>query len=203
MPHAALTLTAEDKVSRQLAESDPLLGQLIARLGRVEIGASRPPFETLANAIVSQQLSDKIATTIWGRVTEVAEATPEALATADPDALRGAGLSRSKVDYIQGVARAFLNEEIDADSLEMMTDEEVVAELTRLRGVGRWTAEMFLIFGLRRPDVLALDDYGVRLSAGRMLGLGEAVSREALAERGTLWQPHRSAASLWLWADLG
>ncbi|HSK46494.1 MAG TPA: DNA-3-methyladenine glycosylase 2 family protein [Coriobacteriia bacterium] len=203
MAHPALILTSSDSISRQLAGADPSLGELIDRIGRVQVDASDPPFVTLARAIVSQQLSDKIASIIWGRVLEVAEPTPEALASATTEALRSAGLSRSKVDYIQGVARAFLNDEIDADALELMTDDEVVAELTRLRGVGRWTAEMFLIFGLRRPDVLALDDYGVRLSAGRMLGLERAASRDELAERGARWAPHRTAASLWLWSDLG
>ena len=203
MAHPTLMLTSEDSISRQLAEADPVLGGLIDRLGRVTVEASDAPFVTLARSIVSQQLSDKIATIIWKRVLSVVEPTPEALASASQEALRSAGLSRSKIDYIQGIARAFLNDEIDADALELMTDDEVVDELTRLRGVGRWTAEMFLIFGLRRPDVLALDDYGVRLSAGRMLGLGRAASRVELAERGERWAPHRTAASLWLWSDLG
>lgn len=203
MTHGTLILTPTDAISRQLAAADPVLGLHIERVGQVKVAPPEDPFVTLARSIVAQQLSDKIATTIWHRVLEVAQPTPEALASVDPDALRAAGLSGSKVDYIQGIARAFVDGEIDADALELASDDEVIAELTKLRGVGRWTAEMYLIFALRRPDVLALDDYGVRLSAGRMLGLDGALPRAELAERAERWRPHRTAASLWLWAALG
>ena len=202
MTHGTLLLTASDMVSRQLAETDPQLGLLIQRVERVEIGPPEDPFVTLVSSVVAQQLSGKVAATIWNRLLEVAEPTPEAFVAADPDALRSAGLSRRKVDYVQGIARAFVLGEIDSEGLELLSDDEVIAELTRLRGVGRWTAEMYLIFGLRRPDVLALDDYGVRLSAGRMLGLDSALSRADLEKRGERWRPHRTAASLWLWQAL-
>jgi len=197
-----LILTPEDDVSRALAAADAELAALISRVGRVEIPAPGDPFEELVGSIVSQQLSVKAAATIWNRVIAVAEPHPLGFASADPDALRAAGLSRSKIEYVQGIARAVLAGEIDLDNLDALDDEQVIAELTRLRGVGRWTAEMFLIFALRRTDVLALDDYGVRNSAGRMMGLERPADRDELAQRGELWRPWRSAASLWLWESL-
>jgi len=200
---ARLTLTADGGDSVALAAADPQLGKLIDRVGRVELAPPGDPFEELVGSIVAQQLSDKAARTIWGRVVAVAEPTPVGFASASFDDLRSAGLSRSKAEYVQGVARAVLAGEIDLACLGDVPDEEAIERLVALRGVGRWTAEMFLIFALRRPDVLALDDLGIRTSAGRMSGLDRAFSRDELAERGELWRPHRTTASLWLWADKG
>jgi len=195
-----LVLTPDDPASSLLAKADPALGALMDRMTRIEIPAPGTPFEELVGSIVAQQLSDKVARIIWGRVIQVAEPTPQAFAAADFDALRGAGLSRSKAEYVQGIARTVLAGDIDLDALHTHDDERVIAELIGLRGVGRWTAEMFLIFALRRPDVLALDDLGIRASAGRLLGLGRVATRDEVSERGELWRPHRSVASLWLWA---
>lgn len=169
-------------------------------VGIVELSPPASPFEELVGSIVAQQLSDKVARIIWSRVIQVARPTAEEFARADFDALRAAGLSRSKAEYVQGIARAVISGDVDLDALAAFDDEHVIAELTRLRGVGRWTAEMFLLFALRRPDVLAVDDLGIRASAGRMLRLDRAATREEVSERGELWRPQRSVASLWLWA---
>lgn len=198
---AHLVLTADSDGSRALADADAELGALIARVQRVEVAPPSDPFEELIGSIVAQQLSDKVARTIWGRLIAVAEPTPAAVAAASFDDLRAVGLSRSKVDYIQGIAEAVLAGDIDLAALGELSDEEAIARLIELRGVGRWTAEMFLIFALRRPDVLAVDDHGIRDSAGRMAGLERAFSREELSRRGERWRPHRTSASLWLWAD--
>jgi len=198
---ARLILTADSDSSIALASADPDLGVLIARVGTVKLPAPGDPFEELVGSIVAQQLSDKAARTIWSRVIAVAEPTAAGFASADFDDLRGAGLSRSKAEYVQGIARAVLAGEIDLTDLSDVADEEAIERLISLRGVGRWTAEMFLIFALRRPDVLAVDDLGIRDSAGRMAGLERAFTREELAARGEGWRPHRTAASLWLWAD--
>lgn len=202
MERGPLILSPDDPVSVQLAAVDPQLGDVIARVGRVEIPAPDDPFTELVGSIVGQQLSMKAANTIWKRVIAAASPTPEGFASADPDVLRAAGLSRSKTGYVQGIARAVLSGDFDLEGLDALDDEQVIEELGRLRGVGRWTAEMFLLFALRRPDVLALDDLGVRGSAGKMAGLGRPMTREELAVRGDLWRPHRSTASLWLWESL-
>lgn len=198
-----LQYTSQDAASRDLALSDPELGALIDRVGEVTVTVTGGGFEVMAEAIVSQQLSAKAAATIWRKLSEQVGSSAEALATAPHDALRGAGLSNRKAEYVADIARATLAREIEWDSLEHLDDEAVVDALVPLRGVGRWTAEMYLIFALGRPDVLAVDDFGLRSSAGRMTGLGGPMSREALAERGELWRPWRSAACLWLWADQG
>jgi DNA-3-methyladenine glycosylase II len=196
-----IILTANSDSAIALTAADPQLGMLIDRVGRVDVPPPGEPFEELVGSIVAQQLSEKVARTIWNRVIEVAEPTPAGFAAASFDDLRAAGLSRAKVDYVQGIARSVLAGDIDLSGLSELTDEDAVTALVALRGVGRWTAEMFLIFALRRPDVLAVDDFGIRDSAGRMAGLDRAFSRDELATRGALWQPHRTAASLWLWAD--
>lgn len=195
-------LTPDEPASRALAVADPALGALIERVCRVEVPVPQAPFRELVSSIVGQQLSAKAAATIWKRMLLAVDPTPEALAVADTETLRAAGLSRAKTEYVQGIARAVLSGEIDLEALAHADDEQVIAQLTRLRGVGRWTAEMHLIFALGRPDVLALDDLGVRASAGRMLGLDRAATRDELAQRGELWRPHRSTASLWLWGAL-
>ena len=202
-PARMLSLHTDDASSRALAAVDPALGALIDRVGSIERGPYETGFPIIARSIVAQQLSEKVAPIIWGRVVERVGISPEQLVEASAEDLRTCGLSGRKVEYLQGIARATVAGEIDWDGLATLSDEEVIDELTRLRGVGRWTAEMYLIFALGRPDVLALDDMGVRISAGRMMGLGRAATREALAERGELWRPYRSTASLWLWADQG
>ena len=198
-----LEMSASDATSRALAAADPELDALIDRVGEIRRGPYETGFPVVARSIVAQQLSEKVAPIIWDRVVERVGTTPEDLAEASVEELRACGLSGRKVEYLQGIARATIAGEIDWAGLASLPDEEVIAELTKLRGVGRWTAEMYLIFALGRPDVLALDDLGVRISAGRMLGLGRAATREELAERGELWRPFRSTASLWLWADQG
>lgn len=195
--------TADDVPSRALALADPELGVLIDRVGEVTIDVTGGGFEVMAESIVSQQLSAKAAATIWRKLVDSVGSSAEAIAAADHEMLRAAGLSNRKAEYIQGIARATLSGDIDWDSLVDLDDEAVIAALIPLRGVGRWTAEMYLIFALGRPDVLAVDDFGVRNSAGRMAGLGGLMERGELLARGELWRPWRSVASLWLWADQG
>ncbi len=195
--------TSDDATSRALSSADPELGALIDRVGEVEVTVTGGGFEVMAESIVSQQLSAKAAATIWRKLGEQVGCSAEALAEAPHEALRSAGLSNRKAEYVQGIARATLSGEIEWDAFEALDDEAVIAALVPLRGVGRWTAEMYLIFALGRPDVLALDDFGVRSSAGRMSGLGVPMERAELAARGELWRPWRTAASLWLWADQG
>lgn len=195
--------TADDAPSRALALADPDLGVLIDRVGEIAIEVTGGGFEVMAESIVSQQLSAKAAATIWRKLVDSVGSSAEAIAAAEHETLRAAGLSNRKAEYVQGIARATLGGDIDWESLESLDDEAVIASLTPLRGVGRWTAEMYLIFALGRPDVLAVDDFGVRSSAGRMAGLGGLMDREQLLARGELWRPWRTAASLWLWADQG
>ncbi len=192
---------SDDAVSAALAEADPALGALIDRVGAVSLSPPSDPFVALVRSIVGQQLSERAARVIFGRLSASFGVTPEALGSADDCELREAGLSRQKSSYVRDIARRFLSGEFDSTRLEALGDEQAISELMRLRGVGPWSAEMFLMFALARPDILAVDDLGVRAEAGRMMGLGRPASREELLERAEAWKPHRSAASFYLMAS--
>lgn len=189
-----------DDVSMTLAESDPVLGALIDRVGAVSLTPPSDAFVAIVRSVVGQQLSERAARAVFGRLSASVDITPLALASARDGTLRHAGLSRQKASYVREIARQFLIGEFDPARLEGLTDEQVIAELVRFRGVGPWTAEMFLMFALRRPDVLAIDDLGVRAQAGEMMGLGRPTSRDELIRLGEAWKPHRSAASFYLMA---
>lgn len=203
MQEHIITRSSDDAPSRAIAASDAQLGSVIDRIGALERGPIGSGFPVIARSIVGQQLSEKVAPVIWSRVVSTVGETAEAIASAPHEALRAAGLSGRKAEYLQGIAHETLEGSLDWDSLAADDDEIVIEKLTRLRGVGRWTAEMYLIFALERPDVLALDDLGVRVSAGKMAGLGRQMTRGELDQRGERWAPYRSTASLWLWADHG
>ena len=190
---------SDDALSRALAEADPALGAVIDRVGSMELGPFGEPFEVLAHSIVSQQLAGAAAATIWGRFRDQVGVTPEAVMAAPDEVLRGVGLSARKAEYVRGLAAAALARDPDFDELASLSDDEVMARLTALRGVGPWTAHMFLMFGLQRPDVLALDDYGIRLAVGRLLDLGGPASPAQVAEAAERWRPYRSVALFYLW----
>jgi DNA-3-methyladenine glycosylase II len=168
-------------------------------------GSRLDPYEAIARAIVGQQLSTKAAGSIWERLLEVlggGTPSPAALLAADPDDLRGAGLSWSKVAYLRDLAERVQDGELDPERLRELGDDDVVEELTRIKGVGRWTAEMFLIFNLGRPDVLAAGDLGIRRAVQRTYeldALPDAAEMERIAEP---WRPHRTLACLYLWRSL-
>ena len=164
----------------------------------------RDTFVDLIDAIVSQQLSVKAAASIFARVEALfpeGGMTPAALAAIDGEKLREVGLSRAKVRYVQGIASAVLAGEFDPSHLDALDDEEVIGELIRLKGAGRWTAEMLLIFSLGRTDVFPVGDLGIRTAVARHYGIEREAHEEilAIAER---WRPYRSLACHYLWKSL-
>lgn len=197
--------------TKHLAEADPVLGQLIKRVGPYKLkGRRRSPFHALAQAIIFQQLNGRAAETILGRFCALFGdeqfPTPKQVLAAPIDRLRTAGLSKPKAAYIRDLAeraeRGLLPTLSECDALD---DEEIIARLTEVKGVGRWTAEIFLMFNLGRPDVLPVLDYGLRrgfMLAYRKCRLPEP---EALRRVGERWKPHRTVASWYLWraADKG
>lgn len=196
-----LTLTSPE-VAHLLA-ADPTLGALIERVGPISQRLENDGFNSLASAIVSQQLSDKAASTIWGRVeTALGGVTPKTIVAADTDTLRGAGLSGSKTSFLRDLAERTLDGRLDIDRIATLPDDDIIAELTAVKGIGRWTAEMYLIFSLGRPDVLALDDGALRTTVGWLYGFECAAGREDVARIGEPWSPYRSTASLYLWRGL-
>lgn len=166
---------------------------------------SRPdPFEALARAIVGQQLSTKAARSIWERVVEAlgGAASPEAFTSANPGALRAAGLSNSKVAYLGDLAEHVASGVLDLARLAELSDEDVIADLIEIKGIGRWTAEMFLIFHLARPDVISTGDLGIRRAAQLAYGLEELPGPTDLGRIAEPWRPHRTLGCLYLWRSL-
>jgi len=198
----------------RLAASDPTMAALIERLGPIDVETrlrrrreERPAdaYGALLRAIVGQQLSTKAARTIYGRVLELfggRTPAPERLLEAEETDLRAAGLSGRKVEYLRDLAAHVLCGELELDRLGALPDEEVVAEIVAVRGLGAWTAEMFLLFHLERPDVLSGGDLGIRKAVRVEYGLEEMPAPARVLEIGEPWRPHRSLASLYLWESL-
>jgi methylated-DNA-[protein]-cysteine S-methyltransferase len=195
-----------DEAVRALTTADRRLARVIEKVGplRLQVHAMHTPFQALAQSIVYQQLTGKVAATILGRVHAIyggrrAFTAPAVLDSKD-EPLRMAGLSRAKTAALKDLAAKTLDGTVPTmRALGRMPDDAIVERLTTIRGIGRWTVEMLLIFRLGRPDVLPIDDYGVRKGLMRVLGTKEMPSRTALAERGERWRPYRSAASWYLW----
>jgi DNA-3-methyladenine glycosylase II len=167
-------------------------------------GSRKDAFEALARAIVGQQLSTKAAASIWARVVEVAgdPPTPESIEAASDDDLRGAGLSRAKVEFLRDLARRVRSGELDLGALADLTDEDVVAALIEVKGIGRWTAEMFLIFHLARPDVMSAGDLGIRRAIQIAYDLEDLPGPTDLERIAEPWRPHSTLACLYLWRSL-
>ncbi len=199
---------------RALAATDPTMAALVERVGKIDLetrlarrSEEAPPdaYGALLRAIVGQQLSTKAARTIYGRVLEIfggKPPSPQQLLDAKEADLRGAGLSGRKVEYVQDLARHVLSGELELDRLGELEDEAVIEEIVAVRGLGRWTAEMFLIFHLQRPDVLSGGDLGIRKAIQIEYGLVEMPTPQAVVEMSERWSPHRSLASLYLWESL-
>ncbi len=199
---ARLRVTPGSEQARRLSASDPRMAALVDAVGTVDVGLTPDRFTSLARAIVGQQLSTKAASTIWSRFAALGPVAPEAVLGLGDAELRGAGLSGGKVSYLRDLAQRIVTGDLDLDALDELDDDEVICEVTRVKGIGRWTGEMFLIFSLGRPDVLALDDAGLLRSAGWVLELGRPATAAELAAAGEAWRPLRTTASLYLWAAL-
>ena len=177
------------------------LDKVLRRRGRRPTEA----YGALLRAIVGQQLSTKAARSIYGRLLELfggRTPAPSELLAADPELVRSAGLSRPKVAYLRDLAARVEDGELAVDRLAELEDDEVSAALTAVKGLGQWTADMFLIFHLGRPDVLPVGDLGVRRAVERLYGLEGLPTAEELEALGERWRPYRSLASLYLWESL-
>jgi DNA-3-methyladenine glycosylase II len=202
---AQIRYTADDETSRALAAADPALGELIARLGGVEFepGDGSDRFAMLVRGVAGQQLSGAAAQRIFDRLGEQIGLTPAQLAGASTERLRAVGLSQRKAEYVGDLARAVLTCELDLPRIDDLADDEIVEQLTRIRGIGPWTAHMFLLFALRRPDVIAPGDLGIRQAAGRLLGLGREATPAEVESAAERWRPYRSAATFYLYREAG
>ncbi len=200
-----------DGADAHLRRADPVLARLIDDDGPLPTGPDsrgRPPdlYGALVRSIAGQQLSVKAAAAIWRRLVDRYDGrppTPAEILAEDPEELRAAaGFSRAKVAYLRSLAERVTSGELRLEELERLPDVDVIRELTAVKGVGEWTAHMFLMFTLHRPDVLPVGDLGVRNAAMRLYGLDAPPAPAALAEIAEPWRPYRTRASLYLWRSL-
>jgi DNA-3-methyladenine glycosylase II len=191
------------RAKRALARRDPVLARIIRAHPRIALEPRGEPFFTLARSIVGQQISVKAAASIWGRVCALAPRIhPEEIAGARLASLRSCGLSQRKAEYLADLASHFVDGSLHVAAWVGMDDEAVIAELVKVRGIGRWTAEMFLMFNLLRPDVLPLDDLGLQRAIGLHYFKGRSVSPRTMRRLASAWAPWRSVATWYLWRSL-
>ncbi|MDN7178848.1 DNA-3-methyladenine glycosylase [Caballeronia sp. SEWSISQ10-4 2] len=192
-----------DKACADLVKRDRILKKLIPKFGPVHLINRDDPFTTLARSVVGQQISVSAAQAIWKRVEGACPTlAPQQFIKVGPAKLQSCGLSKRKSEYILDVAQHFVSGALHVDSWTSMEDEAVIAELTQIRGIGRWTAEMFLIFNLSRPDVLPLDDLGLIQAISVNYFSGEPVTRSEAREVAANWEPWRTVATWYMWRSL-
>jgi DNA-3-methyladenine glycosylase II len=194
------------RAQRHLARRDPVLKRLVAAVGPCTLWFQRDPFAALVRAIVAQQISTKAANSIRGRLEEAlvpAGMVPAAVLAASDETLRGAGLSAAKARSLRDLAEHVHDGRLPLHTLHRLTDEEVIERLVPVRGIGRWTAQMFLIFSLGRLDVLPVADLGLRVGVQRQYTLAEPPDKATLEEMARPWQPFRSVATWYFWRSLG
>jgi DNA-3-methyladenine glycosylase II len=189
-----------------LRAADPVLREVMERVGPFEMTQEPDLWWSLVDAIASQQLSVRAASTIVGRVEALAASgrrpTPEEILATPDEALRACGLSRAKTAYVKDLAARWLDGTLRPERIPALPDEEVIALLTQVKGIGRWTAQMVLMFTLGRPDVLPVDDLGLREAMARAYGLAERPAREEMERLAEPWRPYRTVASRYLWKSL-
>lgn len=204
---AGVTPDYWDEACRHLAKRDRVMKKLIPQFGEARLQARGDAFTTLARSVVGQQISVKAAQSVWEKFAALmagppTRIQPAAVLTLEIDVLRAAGLSARKVEYLRDLARHFEEGSVHVRQWTQMDDEAIIEELVAIRGIGRWTAEMFLIFHLMRPNVLPLDDQGLLKGISENYFSGEPVSRAEAREVGDAWAPYRSVATWYIWRSL-
>jgi DNA-3-methyladenine glycosylase II len=194
------------RARRTLMRRDPILATLIRHHGECGLAASQraDPFHALLHAIIAQQLSSKAARTIELRFSALFDGnpTPAAIATVSDEKIRSVGISAPKIKYMRDLCAKIGDGSLDLERLGSLADEDVIASLTNVKGIGRWTAEMFLMFRLHRPDVLPVGDLGIVKAVQKAYKLRTQPSPERLTKIGETWRPYRSVACWYLWASL-
>jgi len=194
-----------ERARRALMRRDPRLAVLIKRVGRCALpdARTREPFAALVRAILAQQLSGKAADTIHRRVLDLvggqAALSPAALLAVDPPALRQAGVSGQKISYLRDLAERVHDGRLDLHALETKSDEDVIVDITAVKGLGRWSAEMFLMFRLNRPDVFPVADLGIVKGVQKLFGMKRRPKPRTMERLAEPWRPYRSVAAWYLW----
>lgn len=187
---------------QHLIRVEPRLVKIVSRVGECTLAPRTDYFAALCGSIVAQQLSTRVAAVIFKRFKRLfprSRPTPVRLKAIDDATLRGAGLSRAKISYLKSLADAFVERRIPTRRFRYMDDEQIIQSLIPLRGIGRWTAEMFLIFVLNRPDVLPVDDLGLRKGVRQLYGLRRLPDAAVIRKRTACWRPYRSIGTWYVW----
>jgi DNA-3-methyladenine glycosylase II len=204
-PHGGLNQRGVDHARRHLMRRDPKLATLMKRVGtwRLPAAGAPDPFLSLVRVIASQQLSSKAADTIFGRVVTLLGGkdlvTPAHVLAADPLALRAAGLSRPKISYLRDLAERVADGRLDLHSFREHTDEEIIVAITAVKGLGRWSAEMFLMFRLNRPDIFPTGDLGIVKGMQKLHGMKKRPAERTMIRLAETWRPYRTVAAWYLW----
>lgn len=186
-----------------LMKKDRVMRRLVPKFIGAAIETRGEPFVTLARSVVGQQISVKAAQSVWDRFSALMKTVnPRAVSKLTVEDMRAAGLSGRKVEYIKDLADYFQTGKVSVKQWDAMEDEAIIAELIAIRGIGRWTAEMFLMFYLRRPDVLPLDDVGLLNGISKLYFSDEPVSRSEVRDLARAWEPYRSVATWYIWRSL-
>lgn len=192
-----------DDAKIELMKRDRIMRKLIPQFGDLYLIGRDDPFTTLTRSIIAQQLTGQAADILWQKFLLVCpKSTPAQVLRAGSEKLLGCGLSKRKLEYVVDLAEHFKGDRLHVDRWASMSDDEVILELTQIRGIGRWTAEMFLIFNLIRPNILPLDDQGLMRATSINYFSGEPVSRSELREVAANWEPWRTVATWYLWRSL-
>jgi len=191
------------RATRELGAADPVMGGLIVRHRGLTMASRGDAFQTLARSIIGQQISVKAAQSVWERFAgAVGRMRPQGVLKLSEEQLRGCGLSGQKARYLRDLSERFAGGVIDVARWHDMDDESLIADLTQVKGIGRWTAEMFLMFYLTRPDVFPLGDLGLQRAMSLHYNKGRPLSDRRIAALGKLWSPWRSVATWYLWRSL-
>jgi len=191
------------QATQELAKRDEVLHKLILSFKGDALRSHGDAFTTLARSIVGQQISVKAAESVWQKVvTTVFEITPHTVHDIGKDVLRSCGLSQRKVVYLQDLSMHFISKDLNETTWQEMDDEALIFELTRMKGIGRWTAEMFLIFHMLRPDVLPMNDLGLKRALSMHYNANQPISELKIRTISELWKPWRSVATWYLWRSL-
>ena len=191
------------KAKKALSNKDKKLSIIIESYPDDFLFSKSNPFYTLARSIVGQQISVKAAQSVWDKLeAKISKISPEIIKKTHSNTLKSVGLSRQKVSYLKNLAEAFIEKKIKLNMWNRMMDEEIVQDLIQIKGIGRWTAEMFLIFNLCRADIFPLDDIGMIKALCKLYNIPYPTNREVVIRIGKRWKPYRSVATWYLWRSL-
>ena len=192
------------KIKSSLKKSDSLFLCLIEKYGDIEIIVAKDSYEFLLSSIIGQQLSGKVADVIWKRFAGFygGVISPELVLNSGNDDLRNLGISYSKINYLKNVSEFVISGEINLNKFDTLSDEEIIGKLTAVKGIGNWTAQMFLIFALGREDVFSVGDGGLQRAVKMLYKMDEIPSKQELIQISSKWSPYKSYASLYLWKSL-